>query len=46
MTIDGSMPASAAMARIVVRSKPSAAKRRLAAVRIAALVCSDRGASH
>src|SRR5215211_9120705 len=36
------MPASAAMARMVVRSKPSAAKRRRAAARIAALVSSDR----
>src|SRR5690349_4652901 len=31
------------MARMVVRSKPSAAKRRLAAARIAALVAWDRG---
>jgi hypothetical protein len=42
MTIDGSMSASAAMARMVVRSKPSSAKRRLAARRMAALVWSDR----
>src|SRR3954451_91718 len=37
------MAASAATARIVVRSKPSAANRRLAAARIAARECSDRG---
>src|SRR5689334_7504618 len=42
MTIDGSMPASAATALMVVRSYPWAASRKRAACRIAAFVRSER----
>jgi hypothetical protein len=42
MTIDGSMFACLAMARMVARSYPSAAKRSRAAVRMAARVVSER----
>src|SRR4029453_8189523 len=42
MTMDGSMAASAAMARMVARSYPSAANRSRAARRIVARVASER----
>jgi hypothetical protein len=42
MTIAGSIAASAAIARMVARSYPSAANRSRAAVRIAARVASER----
>jgi hypothetical protein len=41
MTMDGSMSASAAMARTVARWKPSEAKRRRAARRMFARVSAD-----
>src|SRR5690349_20694801 len=41
MTIEGSMPASAGIARMVARSKPDRANRSLAAARITALVSTD-----